>query len=181
MSGRRTPAVASALAAITLLALLGPAPSQATTVRASHRVTGTTELLPPVVQPGRRVAAARGARLSGTVRFSPARRGRPVVLQRRLRGGPWRALATRRQGPRGVVAFTAKASRGGRPFTYRGVAPRYPRLAFAVNATTPLGPWRRVPRRGTGGSPTSSPAARSTPRAGTTGCSAAPPHGGPGR
>jgi beta-glucanase (GH16 family) len=132
MSRRRTPAVASALAAVTLLALLGPAPSQATPVRAPHRVTGTTVLLPPVVQPGGRVAAASRARLSGTVRFTPARRGRPVVVQRRLPGGPWRALTTRRQGPRGVVAFTAKASRGGRPFTYRGVAPRYrglPRVA----------------------------------------------------
>ncbi|HSE07195.1 MAG TPA: glycoside hydrolase family 16 protein [Nocardioidaceae bacterium] len=85
--------------------------------------SGKTTLTPPVVQPGGRVDAADRARLIGRVRFHPARRGRPVVLQRRVGRQAWERVSVRKQNRWGVVRFIQPArDPEGRWYAYRGVA-----------------------------------------------------------
>ena len=99
------------------------------------RQQGTTRVLPPVAQQGRGVASAGRAKVTGTVTFSPARRGRVVVIQRRMRTGAWARYAVKRQNSHGVVAFRGAATQSGRPLVYRGVARRHGALP-AVSATS---------------------------------------------
>lgn len=121
-----TARVAAALVTVAavVLGLTTPVSDAVGAIRRAAPATGRLTLLPPVVQPGADPARARAARVVGVVRFTPARRGRPVVVQRRLAGGPWRTVVVRRQSAAGVVTFTAAASRGHEPFVYRGVARR---------------------------------------------------------
>jgi beta-glucanase (GH16 family) len=125
----------AASAVLVTLALVGvglatPVSSEAVLAnRGAVRGSGTTTLLPPIVHQGTRTAHAGRAKLAGTVKFSPARQGRRVVIQRRLGGRSWQKVAVKRQNRTGVVQFTAAAGRAGRPFTYRGVADRYRGLA----------------------------------------------------
>lgn len=102
-----------------------------------------TVLTAPVVQPGKDVARASRARLSGTVRLWPAREGRPVVIQRRVGNGPWSEVTTRRQDAAGTVGFTgASSSRGGMPYEYRGVAPRWRDLSPVASAPQKADDWK---------------------------------------
>jgi beta-glucanase (GH16 family) len=119
-------------AALTLVTL--PA-EQVTPPAAAGQVDqqGTTSLMAPVVQPGRRPTTSTGARLAGSVQFRPARAGRPVIVERRLGTGDWQQVAARRQNAAGTVTFTGPAyARGGAPFSYRGVARPYDGLARTV-------------------------------------------------
>ena len=122
-------------AALCLVAL----PSDTTRARAAAaQVTqeGTTTLSAPVVQQGRRPTSSENARLTGTVRFSPERKGRPVVVQRRMGARSWQRVTVKRQDGSGKVAFAGRAyNRGGEPYEYRGVARRYGGLS--AQASTP--------------------------------------------
>lgn len=143
MAQPRTRATTLSVIAIVGLGLALPAPSQASapaqaSARSAARPSGVTRLLPQVVQPGRAVQPAAGARVSGTVTFSPALRGRRVVIQRRVRGGGWQSYAVKRQNGSGVVAFNGPRARGGVPLIYRGVALRY-RGRAAVRASSMSG------------------------------------------
>lgn len=140
---RRTRAsVAVLLCALLGVGLTAPVASQgATHERASVRQQGTTRLLPPVAQQGTRVASAGRARIAGTVSFSPARRGRQVVIQRRVRGGAWMRFVVRRQNSRGVVAFRGAANQHGRPLLYRGVALRHRSLPAVSARSMSTGVW----------------------------------------
>lgn len=123
-SARAAVPVALALLAPLLVTLGVPVSSSAAAAAAPQR--GSTSLSAPIVQPGRRDASSTKARLTGTVKFRPIRRGRPVIIQRRVPGGPWRKVAKRRQNGAGVVQFTAAAhTSGGTPYSYRGVARRW--------------------------------------------------------
>jgi beta-glucanase (GH16 family) len=116
-------------ALVTTFAASLPSASAATAQR------GTTSLTAPIVQPGRGVASANRARLSGTVRFRPVRRGRHVLVQRRAGSGAWDTVARERENGAGKVWFTAAAhDSAGTPYTYRGVALRGGGLPrFAAN------------------------------------------------
>lgn len=148
MSRPRTGA-AAALATIGLL-VAGLSPPAAGPAVGAERATdarvvpgrGTTWLLPPLAQQGVRPAWANGARLAGVVRFSPARPGRPVVIQRRVAGGPWRTVVVKRQDRHGAVTFYAAARQGREPFIYRGVARRAPGQPTAFSHPTDAASWR---------------------------------------
>ena len=135
----------AALSALTLVGLgLGlPASSQASapsqsTTQSLARPRGVTHLMPQIVQPGRAVLPAARARVTGTVTFSPALRGRRVVIQRRVRGGGWQNYVVKRQNRSGVVAFNGPRTRNRLPLIYRGVAVRYQGRA-AVRASSMSG------------------------------------------
>lgn len=104
--------------------------------------SGSTSLSAPNVQPGGRPAAADKAVLLGTVRFSPAKKGRPVQIQRSVDGGlTWQDVGKpKKQNSSGVVTFTGPAEKDlaapllDAPYSYRGVARPYKGLA-AVSAT----------------------------------------------
>jgi beta-glucanase (GH16 family) len=135
------------------LGLTVPAPSQAMTARTvtpeavtvqrAPAARGVTRLMPQIVQPGGKVAAAGSARLTGNVQFYPARPGRPVVVQRRLGTGPWRNVVTEKQNRAGVVYFVAAAAQGGRPYSYRGLAPRYRGAARVGSRPTTVAGWKQ--------------------------------------
>lgn len=118
--------VALALVVPTLALALEPTTPSAS---AATRQSGSTTLLPQIVQPGSGVALSDTARLAGSVRFSPARKGRPVVIQRRIGSGAWQNVTTKRENGAGLVKFTAAAKKGTRWYTYRGVAKRWNSLA----------------------------------------------------
>ena len=103
--------------------------------------SGTIALTPQVVQPGATVASAREAKLAGTVTFRPIRRGRPVVIQRMLPGGPWTTVSTLRQNRRGSVGFTGPGQAGGAWYTYRGVAKRFDGLKQTVSTSQSAAAW----------------------------------------
>jgi beta-glucanase (GH16 family) len=142
MSKRHTRATA-ALATLATVALgfTTNLPSQAV-ARAAAPATGTTSLMPPLVQPGVRPAQARAASVVGVVRFSPAKRGRQVVIQRRLPGGIWRTVTVKRQSAAGTVTFVAASARGYDAYAYRGVARRAPGLPTVRASGVSTASWR---------------------------------------
>lgn len=91
--------------------------------------SGVTSLSAPNVQPGKRPASSTKAQLVGTVRFSPARAGRSVQIQRSTDGLVWSNYGKpRKQNGSGVVTFTGPAYRdlpaplADAAYLYRGVA-----------------------------------------------------------
>ena len=109
--------------------------------------SGSTTLSAPYVQPGARPAASGEAKLVGTVRFTPARKGRPVVIQRSADGITWTDVARKKQNASGVVTFTAPAYQDlpapleDTAYAYRGVAKSWGGLSsYAANAQS-AGVW----------------------------------------
>ncbi len=134
MSTRSRMAVATAIGLLSPLLVLTSAPSSG----APSAQSGVTVLSAPYVQPGRGVASSTKAKLVGTVRFEPARLGRPVKVQRRAGDGSWKTVARARQDRGGTVRFTGAAhTPGGAPLEYRGVAARWGGLRKV--ASTPQG------------------------------------------
>ncbi len=90
---------------------------------------GTTSLTAPVVQPGRGDAPSDRALVQGSVSFTPAEKGRRVVVERRTEATEWVKVTTVSQDSAGVARFTgAPTSATGEPYLYRGVALRAPGL-----------------------------------------------------
>ncbi|MGI8901271.1 MAG: glycoside hydrolase family 16 protein [Nocardioides sp.] len=145
MLKQRTGAAAALVAlALVVLGLETQVPSEAVLAgRGDVRASGVTALLPPIVQQGRDTAYAGKAKLAGTVKFSPARQGRRVLIQRRLGGRPWQKVAVERQNRTGVVKFTGAAGRAGRPYTYQGVAVRYRGQAAVPAAPMSSAVWQQ--------------------------------------
>lgn len=104
---------------------------------------GSTTLLPQIVQQGVEPARAGSARTAGTVKFSPARKGRKVIVQRKLGAGPWRKHVVRRQNGVGSVTFTGPARKGSRWFAYRGVAVRHHSLHKVASTLQRASVWER--------------------------------------
>jgi beta-glucanase (GH16 family) len=103
---------------------------------------GVTWLLPPLAQQGVHEAPAGSARLAGVVRFTPARPGRQVVIQRRVAGGPWRSVLVKRQNRAGAVTFIAASRVAREPYIYRGVARRAPSQPTAIARPMDSAAWR---------------------------------------
>lgn len=110
---------------------------------AAVRQSGYTALLPQIVQNGATVAAADAAKLTGSIRFRPIRKGRPVIIQRRIGAGAWQKVATKRQNGAGAVSFTGAARKNGKFYTYRGVAVRWNGLARFAARPQNAGVWKR--------------------------------------
>ena len=103
---------------------------------------GSTTLSAPYVQPGPRPASSDKAKLVGTVRFTPAREGRPVVIQRSARrasrGPTWRRRSRTHAGVGDL--HRPRPTRTCRPwdaaYAYRGVAKSW-RRAVVVRRQRP--------------------------------------------
>jgi hypothetical protein len=89
---------------------------------AATKQSGRTILMPQIVHRGPKVAPSRMARLTGRVKFDPARPGRPVVIQRKVGNNPCSKVAVKRQNKHGAVAFKGRARTRGRldPLPRRG-------------------------------------------------------------
>lgn len=114
------PLVASATAAACAAAALAVSPSTPAAAAVTQRATLTVS--PGIVQNGGSLASPDAASLLGTVTFSPVRRGRVVVVQRRVTGQPWATVVRARQDARGQVRFRRDDKRGLRPYVYRAFA-----------------------------------------------------------
>lgn len=121
-----TTAAASALAAASVASA-----DAATTQRARLTVS------PGIAQNGAAVASADRASVLGRAVFGPARRGRLVLVQRRIGREPWRIVARTHEDARGRVRFVREDKRRRTPWAYRVVAPRLRGLPRVVsnNAT----------------------------------------------
>lgn len=110
------------------LAVLTPVQGTLPEASAAVRQTATITLTPQISQNGKLVANANAAKLVGTMKFRPIRKGRPVVIQRRLGSRAWQKVAVVRQNGRGVVTFQAvgTTARGMKQaYKFRGVAQRW--------------------------------------------------------
>jgi beta-glucanase (GH16 family) len=106
----------------------------------AKRQRATISVLPPIAQFGRTVAPAASARTVISTRFTPARKGRKVVLSRKARGA-WKQVATTRQDARGVVEFTAPTRVKGRAVTYRATAVGHQALKAVSTAAVKSTRW----------------------------------------
>jgi beta-glucanase (GH16 family) len=125
------------LAASTAFATMGPATSEAAKQQAS------IVILPGIVQPGRTPADADQARAAVIATFSPAQRGREVVLQKKV-GTRWVKVAVGKQNRKGRVEFAAAAGTAAKPITYRAVAPRSGTLRAVASAAAVTSKWGRA-------------------------------------
>jgi beta-glucanase (GH16 family) len=155
---KTTPKASVAVLALALLPLavgvVAPGSQTTPSAAAATKQSGRTLLMPQIVHRGPKVAPSRMARLTGRVRFRPARPGRPVVIQRKVGNNPWRKVAVKRQNKHGAVAFKGRArTRGGAWIAYRGVAGRWNALGRVPARPQRADVWRTVFReefRGTG-------------------------------
>ena len=111
-----------ALAPVLVVATSGsPGAAVPAASSAVQRQSATILVLPPVAQPGTRVAAAADARTAITATFSPVTIGRPVVLSRRTPSG-WTPVATTRLNRRGLAEFSVPTRVAGAAVRYRATA-----------------------------------------------------------
>ena len=131
------------LATIAAGCLLAPAAAVVSlpTAMAQATQSGSTSLTPQIVQNGATPASADSAQISGTVTFRPIRKGRPVIIQRRLPGGSWSNVASGRQNGAGQFRFTGPAKLSLLWYSYRGVAKRYNGLPAFTTAATDASTW----------------------------------------
>ena len=110
---------------------------------AANQVTqrAVTTLLPQIVQQGADPASAEAAKIQGSVRFSPARKGRPVIVQRRLGTGSWAKVKSTKQNGSGVVTFTGPARKGTKAYSYRAYATAQGGLAKVVSPAQRTDVW----------------------------------------
>lgn len=100
---------------------LAPVVTAPVPVKIMARQRGSLTALPPLVQPGPQAMEPMQG-VSVVAQFSPARKGREVVLQRRV-GAQWEQIQSAAQDVTGAAAFTAPVLDGaGQPATYRAVA-----------------------------------------------------------
>lgn len=101
-----------------------PASAAAASVASSSAAAGrlaTLTVLPPISQPGRKIASASKARTVVSASFKPATSGRPVVLARK-KAGRWQPVA-RTTTVKGLAEFSVPTSRG--RTTFRATAPAF--------------------------------------------------------
>ncbi len=109
---------------------------------AAPRQRATLSVSPGIAQNGTRVASANGAFLLGEASFRPVRRGRLVVVQRRLGHSRWRTVMRTREDAHGRVRFVRDDKRGATPYTYRVAAARSRGLRAVYSNTGSSAGWR---------------------------------------
>ena len=97
----------------------GPVASQA-----EQRRTARLTVLPPIAHVGAAPAPSRNALTALVAELSPARAGRPLVVERRHHGR-WRAVERTRQRANGRAEVTVRTRVAGRPVRYRVTAPSW--------------------------------------------------------
>jgi beta-glucanase (GH16 family) len=110
---------------------------------AAPRQRATLSVSPGIAQNGTHVASANGASLLGEASFSPARRGRPVLVQQRVGRSPWRTVMRTREDAHGRVRFVRDDKRGSStPYVYRVAAVRYGALRAVYSNAGSSASWR---------------------------------------
>ena len=84
--------------------------STSVTKKASQKIS--LEVLPQIVQQGKRTASADSAKAAVTATIKPVKVGRKVVLEQ-LNGSSWKKVGTAKQEKSGRANFSAVVSKGG--------------------------------------------------------------------
>ena len=97
------------------------AASTSVTKRAGQKIS--LEVLPQIVQPGKRAASANAAKGSAIATIKPVKVGRKVVLEQ-LNGSSWKKVGTAKQEKSGKAYFKAAVSSTAAPGTLSGTGER---------------------------------------------------------
>lgn len=92
------------------------------------RQKATLMMHPQIAHPGKKASSAKRAKSAMSAWFSPVRKGRLAILERKT-GSKWRTVSRARQSSRGAVEFTAPFKKKGKVQKYRVKAPQAGRLA----------------------------------------------------
>jgi beta-glucanase (GH16 family) len=98
------------------------------------------EVLPQIVQQGKRTASADSAKAAVTATIKPVKVGRKVVLEQ-LNGTTWKKVGTAKQEKSGDANFKAAVSAGGQPLTYRATAQKFKGLKKVTSSTADTSQW----------------------------------------
>ena len=115
-----------------------PAASTSVAKKAGQRVS--LEVLPQIVQQGKRAASAGSAKAAVTATIKPVKVGRKVVLEQ-LNGSSWKKVGTAKQEKSGRAYFSALVSKGGLPLTYRVTAQKFKGLKKLTSDTADTARW----------------------------------------
>jgi beta-glucanase (GH16 family) len=108
--------------------------STSVTKKAGQKIS--LDVLPQIVQQGKRTASPNSAKAAVTATIKPVKVGRPVILEQ-LNGSSWKKVGKDRFGR---VDFSALVSKGGQPLTYRVTAQKYRGLK-SIDATGDTSRW----------------------------------------
>ncbi len=98
------------------------------------------EVLPQIVQQGKRTASANSAKAAVTATIKPVKVGRKVVLEQ-LNGTSWKKVGTAKQEKSGDANFKAAVSKGGQPLTYRATAQKFKGLKKLTSKSADTSQW----------------------------------------
>jgi beta-glucanase (GH16 family) len=116
------------------------APSASTSVSKKAGQKVSLEVLPQIVQQGRRAASANSAKGAVTATIKPVKVGRKVVLEQ-LNGSSWKKVGTAKQEKSGRAYFRAAVSKNGQPLTYRVTAQKFKGLGKVTSKTADTARW----------------------------------------
>ncbi len=116
-------------------------PAATASLRDATRSRASLQVMPQIVQQGRRTASPDAARVAITATIKPRRSGRPVRLQVE-RGSGWKNVGRARTDGRGRAEFSARALRRGEAQTYRVTSGRYRGLRRVVSRSQSTERWR---------------------------------------
>jgi hypothetical protein len=108
------------------------------TKKAGQKIS--VEVLPQIVQQGKRTASADSAKAAVTATIKPVKVGRKVVLER-LDGTSWKKVGTAKQEKSGDANFKAAVSSGGAAVTYRVTAQKYKGLKEVSSTSADTTQW----------------------------------------
>jgi beta-glucanase (GH16 family) len=111
--------------------------STSVTKKAGQKIS--LDVLPQIVQQGKRTASPNSAKAAVTATIKPVKVGRPVILEQ-LNGSSWKKVGKDKQDRFGRVDFSALVSKGGQPLTYRVTAQKYRGLK-SIDATGDTSRW----------------------------------------
>jgi len=112
--------------------------STSVTKKASQKIS--LEVLPQIVQQGKRTASADSAKGAVTATIKPVKVGRKVVLER-LVGTSWKKVGTAKQEKSGDANFKAAVSSGGAALTYRVTAQKFKGLKKVSSTSADTTQW----------------------------------------
>lgn len=114
------------------------APTSSLTKKAGQKIS--VEVLPQIVQQGKRTASASSAKAAVIATIKPVKVGRKVVLEQ-LNGSSWKKVGTTKQERSGDANFRAAVSKGGAAVTYRVTAMKYKGLKKVSSKTADTSQW----------------------------------------
>jgi beta-glucanase (GH16 family) len=112
--------------------------STSVTKKASQKIS--LEVLPQIVQQGKRTASADSAKGAVTATIKPVKVGRKVVLEQ-LNGSSWKKVGTAKQEKSGRANFSAVVSKGGAAVTYRVTAQKFKGLKKVSSSSADTTQW----------------------------------------